>query len=68
MEVFFILVHGRSIENVTSYSHLGHIINSHSDDIDEVLQSRHSFAGQDEQCFFRFFFQDTGYANKHKIA
>jgi len=29
---------GRPIENVTSYFHLGHIINCHSDDKDDVLQ------------------------------
>jgi len=31
---------GRPIENVTSYSHLGHNINCHSDDKDDVLQRR----------------------------
>jgi len=31
---------GRPIEKVTSYSHLGHTINCHSDDKDDVLQRR----------------------------
>jgi len=34
---------GRPIENVTSYSHLGHITNCHSDDKDDVLQRRCNF-------------------------
>jgi len=44
-----------AIENVTSYSHLGHIINGHSDDKDDVLQRRCNFTGQaiDVFCFFK---------------
>jgi len=43
---------GRPIENVTSYSHLGHIINCHSDDKDDVLQRRCNFTVHaNEQCF-----------------
>jgi len=48
---------GRPIENVTSYSHLGHIINCHRDDKDDVLQRRCSQANN-----IFWFFQDTGYA------
>jgi len=51
---------GRPIENVTSYSHLGHIINCHSDDKDDVLQRRCTFTVQANTCFL--FFQDTGCA------
>jgi len=46
----------RPIENVTSYSHLGHIINCHSDDNkDDVLQRRCDFTGQANNvfCFFK---------------
>jgi len=46
---------GRLIENVTSYSHLGHIINCHSDDKDDVLQRRCNFSVQANKvfCFFK---------------
>ena len=46
---------GRPIENVTSYSHLGHIINCHSDDNDDVLQRRCNFTVQANNvfCFFK---------------
>jgi len=58
---------GRPIENVTSYSHLGHIINFYSDDKDDVLQRRCNFALQANYVFL-FFFQDTGYAYYNKIV
>jgi len=46
---------GRLIENVTSYSHLGHIINFHSDDKDDVLQSRCNFTVQENNVLFVLF-------------
>jgi len=51
---------GRPIENVTSYSHLGHIINCHSDDKDDVLHRRCNFTVQANNVFL--FFRDTEYA------
>jgi len=56
---------GRRIENITSYSHLGHIINCHGDDKDDVLQRRCNFSVQVNNVFC--FFQDTGYAYKNKL-
>jgi len=46
---------GRPIENVTSYSHLGRIINCYSDDKDEVLQRSCNFTVQTNNafCFFK---------------
>jgi len=51
---------GRPIENVTSYSDLGHIIKCHSDDKDDVLQRKCNFTVQAKNVFL--FFQDTAYA------
>jgi len=48
---------GRPIENVTSYHHLGHIINCHSDDKDDVFQRRCNFTGQANNVFCLFFFK-----------
>jgi len=46
---------GRPNENVTSYSLLGHIINYHSDDKDDVLHRRCNFTVQTNNviCFFK---------------
>jgi len=46
---------GRSIENVTSYSHHGQNINCHSDDKDDVLKRRCNFTVQanNAYCFFK---------------
>jgi len=51
MSVFFILVAGRPIENVTSYSHLVHIINCHNDNKDDIFQRRYNFTGQANNVF-----------------
>ena len=42
------------IESVDSFSHLGHIITSSLDDIDDIQQRRNSFIGQTNSvlCFF----------------
>jgi len=45
---------GKPIEKVTSYSHLGHIINCHSDDKDDVLQRRCYFTVQANNVFLFF--------------
>jgi len=45
---------GRPIENVTSYSHIGHIINCHSDHKDDALRRRYHFNVQANNVF-RFF-------------
>jgi len=50
----FILVRCRPIENVTSYFHLGHIINCHSDDKDDVLQRRCNFTCQSNNVYLFF--------------
>jgi len=42
---------GSPIENVTSYFYLGHIINCHSDDKDDVLQRRCNFMVQANNVF-----------------
>jgi len=46
---------GKPIENVTSYSHLRHIMNCHSDDKDDVLQRIRNFTVQANNvfCFFK---------------
>jgi hypothetical protein len=46
---------GRCIENVSSYSHLGHIINCKFDDKDDILQRKNNFIGQANNvfCFFK---------------
>lgn len=51
--IFFI--GGRCIENVTAYSHLGHIINCKFDDKDDILQRKNHFIGQANNvfCFFK---------------
>jgi hypothetical protein len=45
---------GKPIENVTSYPHLGHIINSKFSDNDDILHRRNNFIGQTNNilCFF----------------
>jgi len=57
---YLFYISGRPIENVTSYSQLGHIINCHSDDKDDVLQRRCNFTVQANNVVL--FFQDIGYA------
>jgi len=56
---------GRLIDNVTSYSHLGHIINCHSDDKDDVLQRRCNFTVQANNVFC--FFKTLDMNNKIKL-
>jgi len=53
--LFYIGGRHRPIEYVTSYSHLRHIINCHSDDKDDVMQRRCNFTGQaiNVYCFFK---------------
>jgi hypothetical protein len=48
------LIGGKPVENVSSYPHLGHIINSKFDDNDDVLQRRRHFIGQANNvlCYF----------------
>jgi hypothetical protein len=45
---------GKLIENVVSYPHLGHIINSKFDDSDDVMHRRNCFIGQANNvlCYF----------------
>lgn len=54
MSVFF-YIGGRRIENVSSYSHLGHIISCKCDDKDDMLQRRNHFIGQANNvlCIFK---------------
>jgi len=61
-----IYISDRPIENVTSYSHLRHIINCHSEDKDDALQRMCNFTVQANSFFC--FYQDTGYAYKNKIV
>jgi hypothetical protein len=46
---------GSVIENVSSYSHLGHIINYQFNDKDDILQRKSHFTGQANNvfCFFK---------------
>ena len=50
--VFFI--GGKPVENVSQYSHLGHIINSSFSDSDDITNRRNCFVGQanNVMCFF----------------
>ena len=50
--VFFI--GGKPVENVSQYSHLGHIINSSISDSDDITNRRNCFVGQanNVMCFF----------------
>mgnify|MGYP006335670613 FL=1 len=50
----FFFIGDKRIENVDSFSHLGHIITSFLDDIDDIRQRRNSFIGQTNNvlCFF----------------
>ena len=50
----FFFIGNRRIENVDSFSHLGHIITSSMDDTDDIQQRRNSFIGQTNNvlCFF----------------
>lgn len=45
---------GKTVDNVESYVHLGHIINSKFDDSDDILHRRNCFIGQANNvfCFF----------------
>ena len=45
---------GNPIENVTSYPHLGHVINSSFNDNDDIKHRRQQFIGQSNNvfCFF----------------
>jgi len=45
---------GKQIENVSSYVHLGHVINSKFDDNEDIISRRNHFIGQtnDVLCFF----------------
>jgi hypothetical protein len=54
LSVCFFSVGGKRIENVKSYPHLGHIINSKFVDTDDILHRRNHFAGQTNNvlCFF----------------
>jgi len=47
-------IEGKSIEKVSSYPHLGHIINSKFDDSDDIQHTRTHFIGQTNRvlCFF----------------
>ena len=46
---------GKAIDFVKSYSHLGHIITSHLDDVEDISFRQNSFIGQVNNilCFFR---------------
>ena len=50
--VFF--VGGKRVERVESYTHLGHIINHHFDDSNDVIHRRNAFIGQANNvlCYF----------------
>ena len=57
---------GRCIENVSLYSHLGHIINCKFDDKDDILQRKNNFIRQALPCVL--FFQVAGYACENKTV
>jgi hypothetical protein len=50
---------GQPIENVMSYSHLGHVINARLDDTDDILQICNSFVGQTNNVLCVFNKLDT---------
>jgi len=50
----FFLIGNKRIDNVDSFSHIGHVITSSLDDVDDIQQRRNSFVGQTNNvlCFF----------------
>ena len=51
--VFYI--DGNLIENVSSYVHLGHVINAQLDDFDDILWRQNNYIGQvnNVACYFK---------------
>ena len=47
-------IDGKTVDNVESYVHLGHIINSKFDDSDDILHKCNCFIGQANSVFIIF--------------